>query len=81
MRLPTGFAAWATGFALIGWVTCAGARPASAVEIAISCGAVGNALELCKQGAVAWAKKTGNSVQGSRPRTAPPSASPSINSC
>jgi len=63
MRLPTGFAAWATGFALIGWVTCAGARPASAVEIAISCGAVGNALELCKQGAEAWAKKTGNSVK------------------
>ena len=63
MRLPTGFAAWATGFALIGWITCGGARPAYAVEIAISCGAVGNALELCKQGAEAWAKKTGNSVQ------------------
>ena len=36
---------------------------ASAVEVAISCGAVGLELEICKTGAEAWAKKTGNKVK------------------
>ena len=36
---------------------------ASAAEVAISCGAVGQELELCKTGAEAWAKKTGNTVK------------------
>ncbi|MBV9633562.1 MAG: ABC transporter substrate-binding protein [Methylobacteriaceae bacterium] len=36
---------------------------AHAAEIAISCGAVGTELELCKSGAEAWAKKTGNTVK------------------
>jgi len=35
---------------------------AQAAEIAISCGAVGIELELCKTGAEAWAEKTGNTV-------------------
>ncbi|WP_454814458.1 ABC transporter substrate-binding protein [Labrys neptuniae] len=36
---------------------------ASAAEVAISCGAVGQELALCKSGAEAWAKKTGNTVK------------------
>jgi len=35
---------------------------AHAAKISISCGAVGKELELCKTGAEAWAKKTGNEV-------------------
>ena len=37
-------------------------RPASAAEISISCGAVGMELELCTEGANAWAEATGNTV-------------------
>jgi trehalose/maltose transport system substrate-binding protein len=36
---------------------------AHAATISISCGAVGKELELCKTGAEAWAKKTGNEVK------------------
>lgn len=36
--------------------------PAS-VTVAISCGAVGAELEMCKEGAEAWAKKTGNQIK------------------
>lgn len=36
---------------------------ARAAEIAISCGAVGQELELCREGAQAWAAKTGHSVK------------------
>ena len=36
---------------------------ADAAEVAISCGAVGQEMELCKTGAEAWAKKTGNTVK------------------
>jgi trehalose/maltose transport system substrate-binding protein len=35
---------------------------ANAATISISCGAVGKELELCKTGAEAWAKKTGNTI-------------------
>ncbi|MFN3613165.1 MAG: ABC transporter substrate-binding protein [Rubrimonas sp.] len=35
---------------------------AQGVEISISCGAVGAELELCRQGAQAWAEATGNRV-------------------
>jgi trehalose/maltose transport system substrate-binding protein len=42
---------------------CSFAAQAGAAEIAISCGAVGQELEFCKQGVDAWAKKTGNSVK------------------
>lgn len=46
---------------------CAGAllgaaSGAQAASIAISCGAVGLELELCREGAEAWAAKTGNEV-------------------
>jgi trehalose/maltose transport system substrate-binding protein len=36
---------------------------AQAASIKVSCGAVGQELELCKSAAAAWAKKTGNEVQ------------------
>ncbi len=36
---------------------------ANAAEIAISCGAVGMELELCQEGANAWAEATGNTVE------------------
>lgn len=36
---------------------------AQAAEIAISCGAVGQELKLCEDGAKAWAAKTGNQVK------------------
>lgn len=36
---------------------------AHAAEVSISCGATGQELQLCKDGADAWAKKTGNSVK------------------
>ncbi len=35
---------------------------AQSVNISVSCGAVGAELELCRQGAEAWAAETGNSV-------------------
>ncbi|HEY6173363.1 MAG TPA: ABC transporter substrate-binding protein [Kofleriaceae bacterium] len=38
------------------------AAPAS-VEIAISCGSVGQEYDVCKEGAEAWASKTGNKVK------------------
>jgi trehalose/maltose transport system substrate-binding protein len=37
--------------------------PASAAEISISCGAFGMELELCTEGANAWAEATGNTVE------------------
>lgn len=36
--------------------------PANAATVSISCGAVGAELELCRTGAEAWAKETGNEV-------------------
>jgi len=39
------------------------ATAARAAEIAISCGAVGQELTLCREGAEAWAAKTGNTVK------------------
>src|SRR3954447_587033 len=36
---------------------------AHAATVAISCGAVGQELQLCQEGAEAWAKKTGNQVK------------------
>ena len=41
----------------------AGATSALAAEIAISCGAVGQELQVCKEGAEAWSKQTGVSVR------------------
>ena len=39
------------------------ALPAQAATIAISCGAVGQELELCRSGAEAWAEETGHEVE------------------
>ncbi|GGN27630.1 MULTISPECIES: ABC transporter substrate-binding protein [Deinococcus] len=36
---------------------------ASAVTVTLACGAVGQELQLCKEGAARWAKKTGNEVK------------------
>jgi trehalose/maltose transport system substrate-binding protein len=58
MRMTLGFAAVAAGLVFLG-----AAAPAAAVQISISCGAVGKALELCREGAEAWAKQSGNTVQ------------------
>jgi trehalose/maltose transport system substrate-binding protein len=39
------------------------ARPAAAVEVTISCGALGQELELCRDGAEAWARRSGHGVR------------------
>ena len=46
-------------FALLPWLP----RCAVAVEVSISCGAVGQELQLCRDGAQAWAERTGNTVR------------------
>ncbi len=43
--------------------TVAFAAHAAAAEVSLSCGAVGQELEICKQGAEAWAKQTGNTIK------------------
>ena len=48
---------------LLALAAAAMASAASAASIKISCGAVGQELELCKRNAEAWAAKTGNQVQ------------------
>ena len=48
---------------LLALAVAAMASAASAASIKISCGAVGQELELCKRNAEAWAAKTGNQVQ------------------
>jgi trehalose/maltose transport system substrate-binding protein len=43
---------------------CGGTIPAAgAATVSISCGAVGLELEICRQGAQAWAEETGNEVK------------------
>lgn len=39
------------------------AAPAAAATVSISCGAVGIELEVCREGAQAWARETGNDVR------------------
>jgi len=41
----------------------ASANPARAATISISCGAVGQALELCREAAQAWAEQSGHEVE------------------
>jgi trehalose/maltose transport system substrate-binding protein len=52
----------ATALGATGALTTAPATALAQVEISISCGAVGQELELCRQGAEAWAAETGNTV-------------------
>jgi trehalose/maltose transport system substrate-binding protein len=40
-----------------------GAAPAHAVTISLACSAVGREFELCREGAQAWARRTGNEVR------------------
>lgn len=61
-KAPAGGGGSAQGSAPAG--SAAGGAPAAAgVEIAITCGSVGKETETCKQGADAWAQKTGNKVK------------------
>jgi len=49
---------WVAVNALVGGAIL-GAAPVSAQELAISCGAVGQELELCRDGVAAWSEKSG----------------------
>jgi trehalose/maltose transport system substrate-binding protein len=53
---------WLHGAALLGMVSAIAAPGAQAATISISCGAVGLELEICQEGAEAWAEATGNQV-------------------
>ncbi|ONG55911.1 ABC transporter substrate-binding protein [Pseudoroseomonas deserti] len=50
-------------FLLAAGLGLAAARPVAAVEVTISCGALGQELELCRDGAEAWARQSGHSVK------------------
>ncbi|AFD25745.1 ABC transporter substrate-binding protein [Deinococcus gobiensis] len=50
--------------AILGLTTAlAAASQGSAVTVTLACGTVGQELQLCKDGAARWAKKTGNEVK------------------
>ena len=53
---------WLNGVALLGAALTITASGAQAATISISCGAVGLELQLCQEGAEAWAEATGNQV-------------------
>jgi trehalose/maltose transport system substrate-binding protein len=53
---------WLHGAVLLGTVWAIAAPGAQSATIAISCGAVGLELEICQEGAEAWAEATGNQV-------------------
>jgi trehalose/maltose transport system substrate-binding protein len=53
---------WLHGAALLGAVWAMAAPAAQSATISISCGAVGLELEICQEGAEAWAEATGNQV-------------------
>lgn len=61
-RIDRAFTAALTGAALIAFSHAVTPAAAAGVTVSISCGAVGVELELCREGADAWAKKTGNEV-------------------
>ena len=54
---------WLKGVALLAATLAISPIAASAATVSISCGAVGSELELCREGAQAWAKATGNEVK------------------
>jgi trehalose/maltose transport system substrate-binding protein len=53
---------WLHGAALLGVVLAIAAPGAQSATISVSCGAVGLELEICQEGAEAWAEATGNQV-------------------
>src|SRR2546422_11670163 len=58
-RVPVLFSA-----ALVFAGTVLGARSAAAqATVSVACGSVGAEFDLCKTGAEAWAKKTGNQIK------------------
>jgi trehalose/maltose transport system substrate-binding protein len=54
---------WLNGVALLAATLVIGTTAVSAATVSISCGAVGSELQLCQEGAQAWAKATGNEVK------------------
>ena len=54
---------WLHGALLLGTVGAMTAPGAQSATISISCGAVGSELQLCQEGAEAWAEATGNEVK------------------
>lgn len=48
---------------LLCWVALLVAPPLHAVTVVISCGAVGQELELCREGTQAWSRRTGHAVE------------------
>ena len=54
---------WLNGVALLAATLAIGTTGASAATVSISCGAVGSELQLCQEGAEAWAAATGNEVK------------------
>jgi trehalose/maltose transport system substrate-binding protein len=59
--MPARFLATVASAALL--AALASPRPARAATVAVACGSVGAELELCRTGAEAWARKTGNRVE------------------
>jgi trehalose/maltose transport system substrate-binding protein len=53
---------WLKGAALLGAAWTMAAPGAHSATVSISCGAVGLELEICQEGAEAWAEATGNQV-------------------
>lgn len=51
---------------ILGALLMAGTGGAAAAEITITCGVAGTEFDLCKSGAEAWAKKTGNTIRALR---------------
>lgn len=62
-RIPAGALSALFGASTLALSAVAAAVPAGAATVAISCGAVGQELELCREGAEAWSKKTGHTVE------------------
>ena len=52
-----------TAALLVGSGALATAGPAAAVTVTISCGAVGQELELCREGVAAWSEMSGHDVE------------------
>lgn len=48
---------------LAAMLLCRGAGPAIGATVSIACGSVGVEFELCREGAQAWAKRTGNTIR------------------
>lgn len=52
-----------TSLAAVILLAASAATPLAAAELALACSALGKEYELCREGAEAWAKRTGNTVR------------------